>query len=194
MLRKGFCMGKNYFFLIIILSFILSMSLVSAVKVKISDYNGSYYVGTTFDVKVYLIGNVKNMTGFEFDLYWNKNILNCVDATPHPEDFWSDPYSVGKGLSEGHYYVAYTVLNDKYTGWGKPLATLRFKVVGIGISPLDLRNTLLLSSRDHTVGIVRTEIVDGTFDNTVTSVSGTPLSILRAFIEMIFGIFQRPYP
>jgi len=190
MSRKGLSMKKNYLFLSIVLSFILSMSLVSAVKVKVYDYKGSYYnVGRTFDVKVYLSGYVEDMTGFEFDLYWNKNILNCLSATSHPDSFWSSPYPAEETLTQGHYSVGYAGVNEKYTGYGKPLATLKFKVINIGISSLDLKNTLLLSSSGHTVGIIRTSSVDGTFDNSVLSVSSTPLSILRDFIRMLFGIF-----
>ena len=190
MSKKLFNKKKNYLIFSMVLSLILSIGLAYALDVKVDNYKGSYNIGTTFDVKVYLDGYVTDMTGFEFDLYWNKNILNCVDATPNPTNFWTNPYPAGEGLDTGHYFLGYSGLNEKYTGSGKTIATLKFKVVSKGTSPLDLRNVMLLSSKDHTISIIKADSVDGSFDNTVVSGSATPLSVLRELIRMVFGIFK----
>lgn len=190
MSKKVFHGKKNYLLLSSIFAFILFSGLVSALNVKVDDYKGTYNIGTTFDVQIYIDGYVTDMTGFQLDFYWNKNILNCTSAISYPQNFWSVPFLVGEGLDSGHYFVAYGGLNGKYTGSGKTIAILKFKVVNVGTSPLDLRNVMLLSSEDHTVSVIKAGVVDGTFDNSVTPASNAPLSLFKELIRMITNLFE----
>ncbi|MHA1615305.1 MAG: hypothetical protein ACTSYJ_10705, partial [Candidatus Thorarchaeota archaeon] len=60
-----------------IFCFSLSLSLVSAVKVKVDDYR-DYGVGSILEVEVYSTGYLENFTGFQFDLTWDEKILHCL--------------------------------------------------------------------------------------------------------------------
>lgn len=179
-------MKEDRVLLSVLLTFLLSFSLTSAVKVRIDDYVGDFSEGESLEVKVYLDGYIQNFYGFEFDLYWNDSVLECSGVRTHHDYYWPQSVKAGEGLGQGHYFVGYTSLGEAYTGWGKEIATLEFKVLSKGKSPLDLENVLLLNSTDHALGLMRVEVLDGNFDNTMLEGLRFPLSILEPLLRFLF--------
>lgn len=113
-----------------------------------SNVFGDLY--STFNVSI-RIENVVDMAGYEFRLYWNTSILNCTQWNYTSKAFVTDPSTP----PWTNYFTAVknvTVLNNGKTrfwlsvnyGMFEPktgtyvIATLNFKVVGIGSTVLSL--------------------------------------------------------
>ena len=65
--------------------------------VELSD--PPYKVGSTFDLCI-IVGNVSDLAGVEFTLYWNRTVLSCVGL--HDTLPWS-PYFVAANVTENDF-------------------------------------------------------------------------------------------
>ncbi len=122
----------------------------------------------TFPVNI-TVTNVTSLYGWEFKAYWNSTVLNLTSVQVHTPDIWGqDTFVAGAGTqndfneTHGRYWKAMSALNPAPSLNGSiTLATLTFKALNAGTTPLDLQDTKLADSEalaiDHDA-----------FDSTVT--------------------------
>jgi PKD repeat protein len=90
--------------------------------------------------------DVTDLTGYDFKLFWNTVLLDCISATPTPP--WSSPLGlVDEVLEEynsthGRYWCAQAALTGSFSGTST-LASLTFEAKTNGESPLDLTDVAL---------------------------------------------------
>ena len=124
--------------------------------------NPSLTVGSniTVDVK---IDNVINLYGFDFKLYWNKSILEFVSSTAHPENLWFGFTRWYDKVNNSYYQAAYSTGNPamSFTG-SSSLATIKFKVIGIGSTNLSIQDAKL---GDGWANKISYYVKDGSFNN-----------------------------
>lgn len=107
---------------------------------------------SVFVVNITLL-NVTDLYGWQFDLYWNRTIINCTQAEVHVPSVWIDSnFVAGKDLqneynaTHGRYSKLMCGLRPAPAFNGSmALATLTFKALNIGFTALDLQDTKLVS-------------------------------------------------
>lgn len=110
--------------------------------------------GESFSVNV-TVQNVTGLYGYEFKLYWNTTLLDCVGVNVTPPAEWGENYFIAKNETDealGRYWLAVSMLNVTgvypFTG-NATLVTLTFKITYDAIYPenvtslLDLADTYL---------------------------------------------------
>lgn len=134
----------------------------------------SLNVGDTFIVDVRVEG-VTDLSGFEFKLYWNTNVLSVVPESTdaHPNNLWSSnfPWSDAIDDAGGYYHVGYSRRGTASTFNGDTsLATITFRVESDGLSILDLSGAKLGDSNALSISH---EVGDGIFSNYDCNTDGT---------------------
>jgi len=185
MLRKMNRIRKNFLCLSIVLSFLISIAVVSAASVIVDDYisSTSYPVGSELDVDVYIDGYFSGLYGFDIELSWDSSILQLLSITTKEDDFWSNAFCTDKNGK----FMCVSLSKNSYNGHYSTLATYHFKVLKTSTSPLDLKDVKLTNPALEPISV---SIDDGTFDNRVT---GIPLAVtisnmFKQFVKLIFGI------
>jgi hypothetical protein len=123
----------------------------------------------TVDINLY---NIENMYGYEFNLTFNKNVLTCLSLNVHDV------------LNETNYSTDYIISNTKGFVWvkvtyyppAKPmtsyenitLVTITFRVKSMGVSPLDLHDTVLVNPENQAIPH---EVYDGLFVSLIRDVA-----------------------
>jgi hypothetical protein len=151
---------------IFILFFLLSISSVQATSIYLYPQNKTGLTpGNTFSVDVK--ADVKDMLAYQFKLSWDKNILECVKATPHPENLWSNYIPVKNSITSGQYSLAYSVSQTTKIGFtgSTSLVTLQFKVKGTGQTKISFSDVFMFDSKVKNIPFTAT---DGSFDNRKT--------------------------
>jgi hypothetical protein len=149
-----------------ILFFLISISSVQAASLYLSPQSKTGLTpGNTFSVDVK--ADVKDMLAYQFKLSWDKNILECVKATPHPEKLWSKYIQLDNSITTGKYSIAYSVSQPTsgFTGTIS-LVTLQFKVKGTGQTKISFSDVFMFDSKVKNISFTAT---DGSFDNRRTS-------------------------
>jgi len=103
----------------------------------------------TFTLSVIIEKGV-NFTGYEFQLYWDRAILNVTSIVETPPPTWT-VFKAGPGLqwnfnaTHGRYYKAVMDSSSplKTVSGNFTVLTLTFKVMGIGSCPIKLIETLI---------------------------------------------------
>jgi hypothetical protein len=153
---------------IFILFFLLSISSVQAASIYLYPQNkidNSLSSGKIFSMDVNI--DINDILAYQFKLSWDKNILECVKATPHPENLWSNYIPVKNSITSGQYSLAYSVSQTTKIGFtgSTSLVTLQFKVKGTGQTKISFSDVFMFDSKVKNIPFT---VTDGSFDNTKT--------------------------
>ncbi len=125
---------------------------------------GAKAVNDTFTVDV-VVSDVTDFYGFQFDLNFNASVLEAVIVTPGDINSPSGFFNAGViNNTSGTITSVYGTLlapAPALNGTAK-LATVEFKVIGVGTSSIGLTNAILSDSSAQSIVFVST---DGAFDN-----------------------------
>jgi hypothetical protein len=132
-----------------ILLFILFANSVLAAKIYVSPssiVNQSLTPGNNFTVNI-KIDNAVSLYGFDFKLYWNTSLLDFVRATSSSKNIWLNSLKWLDKNYSSYYNAAYSAMipANGFTG-NTTLATIMFRVKGIGTSSLEIKNVKLGNS------------------------------------------------
>lgn len=130
-----------------------ALAIDTTVKMDLSQI--VVHVNDVFNENVTLL-NVTNLYGWQFDLYWNRTVLNCTQANVHVPDVWNSSYFVGGpdlkndyNASHGRYCKFMCGLSPASPFNGSMvLATLTFKALNVGSTTLNLEESILA---DYTI-------------------------------------------
>lgn len=141
--------------------------------------------GSTFDVNI-LVNDVQDLAGFQFELGFDSAILQAASIVSG-NLFGADTFSIDSTTNAGSISFSEISLamagNDVSTA--TLLATITFKAVGVGVSGLNLLNTLLSDSNGADISPV--SLTHGE----LTSVAAVPLpAAIWLFCPAIFGLFS----
>jgi len=188
-------MKKNYIIVCFFLTFLFGISFASATKIYVYPSNIKKNLGDTFTVDVKL-DSVSDLYGYEFKLYWDTKLLDCVNKVSYVNGIWSKNYQWKNELNEGlgYVWISYSGLSPATSFNGNiKLATLTFKTTGSGKGNFNLYETKLATSNGnkitHDVGNGYFE-VSGSYIRSrgVKTPTMADLSnFFRQFIEKIFG-------
>lgn len=151
---------------VFILFFLISISSVQAASLYLYPQDKTGLTpGNTFSVDVK--ADVNDMLAYQFKLSWDKNILECVKATPHPENLWSKYIQLDNSITTGKYSIAYSVSQPTSIGFSgtASLVNLQFKVKGTGKTKISFSDVFMFDSKVKNIPFSAT---DGSFDNRKT--------------------------
>jgi len=156
-------------------------------QVYVSPLFVSTKVGTVFAIEIY-IADVEDLYGYEFQLYYNRTVLECKNLTLPPNHFLKPQDPTGLYIvkfefdneysaTHGRIWVAMCLLNPEIPKSGSGiLVTLYFQAVASGESSLDLYETKLATWEGLPVthialdGYVEVETAGASRDVALTSV------------------------
>lgn len=139
------------------------------------------FPGYIFSVNV-MLGDVKDVCGWEFKLFWDNSMLQCITEEIHypPDCQWEDPNNMKIGVGTTNDYNAthgryYRGLRPQSIAEPYPasfngtmcLVTLTFNVTYIGERVLSLYDTKLANSEEESIS-------HGTVDGYVKIIASTP--------------------
>jgi hypothetical protein len=175
-------MSKERYTTVIILIIVSAMFFAATQNVKAADITRVYVdppmlyaeVGSTFSIDV-VLEDVANLWGWEFKLFWDNSVLECVSDVVHlpPGCNWEDPnrWTLGPGIeqdydvTQGRYHRGLTTLPLQephpipFDGTTL-LVTLTFNVTAEGSCALDLQDAKLV---DHDAQLISHTTEDGYF-------------------------------
>jgi hypothetical protein len=156
-------MRKSLFVVTLLMFFIMANSAFAAsIYVSPSSVsNPSLTSGSTFKVDV-KVGNVINLYGFDFKVYWNTNLLSLVNAKVNTKNLWFDSIK-WLDSNKGFYEAAYSA-KSPYNGFtgSTSLATLTFKVLSTGTCSIEIRDAKL---GDKSAFPITYTVSNGSFNN-----------------------------
>jgi len=130
------------------------------------------------------IENGVNFTGYEFQLFWDRTILNVTSLTETPPANWT-VFKAGPGLqwnynaTHGRYYKAIMDASSplREVSGNFTVLTLTFQVLGIGSCPIKLHETLLTDK----IGDPISHTAESGYFNNISAAKlyVSPLSILN---------------
>ena len=126
--------------------------------------NSSLTPGNNFAIDINIV-NVTDLSGYEFNLSFNRSIINVVQITEG--SILSPRWCPKREIDNlgGNIWIACTSFNNtSFNGSGK-LDTVKLSVIGIGESTLHLYNTKLGDSQGWEI---EHNTTDGFFNNTPT--------------------------
>lgn len=123
----------------------------------------------TFNINVAL-RNVIGLYGYEFKLYWNTTLLDCVGVNATPPAEWDSGYFIAKNETDetlGRHWLAATLLPpaQPFTG-NATLVTLTFKITYDAIYPENVTSLLELTDTylsDENAEAISHVAVDGEY-------------------------------
>jgi len=130
------------------------------------------HVNETFYISI-VITNVTDMLGWEFQLFWNNEVLNCTNAEVVVPEIWADlSVALGAGiqnhynLTHGRYFKGFGAHNPAKSFNGSTTSViLAFKAYATGIFSLNLQETIIagwkVESISHTVADGSVIVVPG---------------------------------
>jgi len=204
-------MKKNKIFVFLLVTFIFSIGISSASPTRLYIYPSSINkaVGNTFTVDV-KVEDVANLFAWDFSMKFNQSILECLSVVEGPFLKQYGTRCVGAIVDKTYIDNRLgTILSGcslskpdvKVDGSGT-LATITFRVKGVGKSTLDLYDTMLI---DSDVKDIVHEVIDGNFNNMATKTAPrrsrpimplglnyTVIAVIVAIIlvVIVFGIFK----
>lgn len=145
-------------------------------------------IGEKFTIKVYL-AKVTDLYGFQFKLGYNTSILDIVQVDI--KSFLKEPtYTVADEMNEteGWYSLAVTSLAEPPGKSGSgTLATITFKVTGLGNCTLDLYDDILVNSKAEEISH---RTIDGEFTTSERPEEpSTPFPVEKIALVIVIAIF-----
>lgn len=142
-------------------------------------------VGTTINVKL-TVSNVQNLSGWNLNLTWNPQVLNLTQI--QEGSFltnagttlftWipaSSPVSRSQGYLQG---VADVLLTNSGVSGNGVLATLSFKVISTGASPISIDGSTLINPPSNGVAKnIAITVINGFVNVGTSNISPTPTPI-----------------
>lgn len=124
-----------------------------------STVNSSLTIGTNYTVSIQTDYNGSDITGWQFDLSYNPNILSCVEVTngdlitnaTHPGDAQFKPGKFDNVVGELSNTMGFFFSAGAVTSGPGILANVTFTVVGLGDSSITLGDDTKLKGWNSTV-------------------------------------------
>ena len=179
-------MYKRTSLITIILTFITFMLFTTFPSITATDTTTIYvdpptttievYIGENFTVNV-AIAEVTDLCGWEFKLYYNKTVINCINATEGQflkaggNTYFISNINNTYNATHGRAHVSCTLTGivPGVNGSGV-LATIEFQIKAGGETPLNLDETKLLDSSLPDPNPIDHNTTDGTVEITILSV------------------------
>jgi len=139
--------------------FIISISSVSAATIYVDPTSNSGGTDSTFTV--YVKASASDLDAYQFNLTWNKNVLDCIGAKSNQP--WTNFLIVMDEVNQGNYFAA---SSDFATSSANPLigftgtttlAQITFRVRGAGDSLLTLSDILLTNPNGEVISYSKTD-------------------------------------
>ena len=139
--------------------FIISISSVSAATIYVDPTSNSGGTDSTFTV--YVKASASDLDAYQFNLTWNKNVLDCIGAKSNQP--WTNFLIVMDEVNQGNYFAA---SSDFATSSANPLigftgtttlAQITFRVKNAESSALALSDILLLNSAGGVIPYSKTD-------------------------------------
>ncbi len=129
--------------------FVMPVSATLA-SINVSPSNITVYQSGTFSANV-TISNVSNLAGWEFQLCWNRSVINCTNAEIRgPSEWHNSNVTVGPGLqhdynaTHGRFHIGFALLYPASVFNGSTtLVAFTFEAMETGTVTLQLVETLL---------------------------------------------------
>jgi hypothetical protein len=133
--------------------FVVNVPLAAQAVAYVSPSTVYTNAGQTFSVDVR--ADVNYLSAFDFKLFWNTALLDCISAVPHPP--W--PYLLGANemldnynATHGRYWCGFARMypGSPFSG-STSLATLTFRVQALGECRLDLTDVALVDPQGNPI-------------------------------------------
>ena len=176
---------------------LVSIAYASETKLFVDPPSKNVVIDNQFTINV-SVADVDNLAGYEFKLYWKKDILNATSVIETPPEVWEGNWSAwGPGIendfneTHGRYYKGVTSqLPAPLFNGSTTLTKITFKAIELGQTDLILKDTGLSDSLGQPISHIK---INGTVNVTSQSVGGIQFPVNKPLLILHLVASYAPY-